>query len=150
MTEEEREERERKKGWVKARYNCTIEAVFHQLFEVVDSDVKTFNVLVRKAIYDCHQVDNDPDVFLVLPVEVNGQRVGPHVRFSRRTNSVQIDSGDSGIFTVFPRWCEDSLECKLLIDDDPDHELQYSEISQRAIGKLLFNAALYPQPITNG
>lgn len=150
MTEEEREEKERKKEWVKARYNCTIGAVFEQLFAVVDSDVNTFNKLTRKAVYECHRVESDPNVFLVLPIEVNGQRSGPNVRFSRHGNSVQIEPVDNEKFTVVSRWCEDSLECKLLFNDDPEHELLLSEISQKAIGKLLFNGAVYPEPMGGG
>ena len=141
MTEEERKEQERQKEWVKVRYNCTIKAVFSHLYDVVKSDVKAFNDLDRRMGYECIEAENTPEVFLALPIDRNHHGKDPSVRFARRTKHIQITSGDGADFTVEPQWDESGLECKLMIDGET---YSYPQISQKAIGSLLFNCATYP------
>lgn len=145
MTEEEREKLERQKDWVKARYNCTVEAIFSHLFDVVKCDVKLFNDLDRRTVYECTYAKDSTDVFLVLPIETSYGK-NPIVRFSRHNKYMQISPCEGEDFKVTPQWHEDDLECKLTIDCDPK---QYTcpQISQKAIGGLLFPESHFPSTL---
>lgn len=146
MTEEERAELERQKDWVKHRYNCTMKAVFSHLFDVVNSDVESFSELDRKTVYECTYAKNSIDVFLVLPIKRDLGR-DASVRFARHKTYIQISPGDGPDFEVTPQWDEDDLECRLLIEDKL---YTYPQISQKAIGSLLFNGAVFPSSMGGG
>ena len=47
------------------------------------------------------------------------------------------------MFIVTPRWGENALECKLFIDTNNDTAFTFPQISQRAIGELLFRPPDY-------
>ena len=141
MNEEERVEQERQEGWVKARYDCTMKSVFERLYDVVSSDITSFNELDRLKAYECLKAPDDPGVFQALPVE-RDQRDPVSVRFALHAKRIEITPVGEEPFTVTPQWDEDNLECTLFVDGESH---TYPQISQKAIGALLFNLGVYPE-----
>ena len=144
MTEEERVKQERQKEWVKTRINCTLQAVFDQLASTIKHDVKIYNDSVTNACIEADlMTDNEPRIF-VRAIQQHGD--GDYVVVKLVGTRIQVKHRDTQAFTVAPQWDEDALECKLLINEAPE-QYTYPQISQKAIGGLLFKPPIYPSSL---
>lgn len=153
MTPEERKEEERKREeWVKTRFNCTMKAVFERLFKVVKQDIETYNSLLRRQAFECVCVDNDCFKVFNIDNRHDGSSKNDVVeaRFLLRARFIEISPENKKPFTVSPRWYEDLLECKLLINDNPELTTEFPQISQKTIGHLLFHPPQWPEAIHEG
>lgn len=141
--EEEQEELERQKNWVKARLNCDLKAVFERLATTIKDDVKVYNV-ARSASIDVVYDKDEPRVY--ISAVKKGRSNGNYVELKLIGPCIQVKHGGEQVFTVTPIWEEDLLQCFLVVDDcESECERTFPQISQQAIGGLLFPTSEFPQ-----
>lgn len=143
MTEEERKELERQKDWVKHRINCTMRAVFDRLVDTIRHDVYLYNESTNGTGFE---VREDAQV-VVETVNEYGDKDYVALKLQDQDKCIEIKRRSKVMFTVKPQWDEGNLECKLFVDDEP---YTYPQISQKAIGSLLFNGAVFPSTMGGG
>ena len=128
MTEAERLERER--DWVKARFDCTVDAVFEELIAVIEFDIRTFNKRVGQREATINHVEDGKVTFS------RKERVSS-VLIKGKTIKVSITHRNSQLssFDIRPEWNEDSMDCDLIIDGE---KVSMHRASQKVIGDVLF------------
>lgn len=142
--EEEREELERQKDWVKARLNCDLKAVFERLAATIQHDVKVYNV-ARAASIDASYDKDEPRVY--ISAVQKGRSNGNYVELKLVGPCIQVKHGGDPVFSVTPEWDADRLECLLKVEDEEyECECTFPQVSQRAIGGLLFPTSEFPKP----
>ena len=144
MTIEERKEQERKqKEWVKARLNCTIKAVYTCLVTNIRYDVNIYNDSGIKPEFEVVDIDGIDGV-VIRNTTSNKYAGKDYVTVRIKDSCLEISRNEKREFTVKPKWDQAALECKLLVENDNDAPLSYPQISQKAIGGLLFKGPDYP------
>lgn len=138
MTEEE----ERQRNWVELRAACDRQGVFDQLVEVIRCDLKRFNALDpekrRSATFGHARRDRETvGIGLKTSREVLLGKDDDYVWLKSTAVAIKVYRKDVLVFEVEHTWNEKTLSCDLLIGDEV-----YSiwQISQKAIGDLLFNS----------
>ncbi|MCY4546211.1 MAG: hypothetical protein OXD39_13345 [Gemmatimonadetes bacterium] len=146
MTEEERERLERQKDWVKHRINCTTRAVFDRLVDAIKYDINTYNESDTNQFNAEDMTGGDPGLIVT---EVTSYGDPDFVTIVLKKSFIRVKHREQLLFTVTPHWNEADLECNLLIDGDPEPHT-YPQISQKAIGGLLFKGPTYPPTMGGG
>ena len=143
-TLEERKEQERKqKEWVKARIGCTMQGVLASLKSTLHYDVNTYNDSFPNNKFEVNNIDGNEGV-IISKTGDNNTVVRKYIAVRIKDSSIHVSHNEEPTFTITPRWDENSLECKLFIDTINDSAFTYPQISQRAIGELLFRPPDYP------
>ncbi|MXY97428.1 MAG: hypothetical protein F4Z29_06685 [Gemmatimonadetes bacterium] len=130
MTEEERAEQERQKGWVKARLECDYKPVFSDLVETVKHDVKVFNEAANASI----EAHYDKDDFRIYVSPIQKGRDNDYVEIKLVGKCIKVKQNDKHFVVTF-EWIESELRCRLMINKK---EYTFPQISQKALGPLLF------------
>ncbi len=139
MTEEEKAEQERQKGWVKARLGCTMRTVFNRLAMVVRHDVMAYNAEIQTNQF---KVDDLYDGTMGLMI-TSVRNAEDWIQIKAHECEIRVDRKHDLLFTITPQWVEDELECKLWINGN-DKPMTYPRISQMALGDLMFPKGKYP------
>ena len=146
MTTEEQKEQERKqKEWVKARINCTIQAVLACLVRSLRYDVNLYNESGLNTEFKVADIEGNDGVIIqdTAPREYTED---DYVTVKLQKSCIHVSRNEKKLFTVTPQWDENALECKLLVND-AETPLTYPQISQKAIGALLFKPPIYPRAL---
>ncbi len=137
---------EEHRNWVEARANCTLYDAYRQIVEAVKHDVECFNGLpdgkrpgkemfsVRETQASSFYVARDRDM-PDASESVSLFHGFDYVRINDTGRTVRVLRSQGQQFEVTPHWNERAGRCDLLIDGEPHSP---SQISQRAIGDLLF------------
>lgn len=147
MTEEEKAEQERQKDWVKHRIHCTLRTVFDRLVDAIRYDVNSYNQIDGINRFKAEDTTGgDPGLF-VSEVVQHGD--GDYVKITLMEISIEVKHREKPVFSVTPHWNEDDLECELWVDGY-NEPLTFPQVSQRAIGDLMFPKHVYPQARRGG
>lgn len=123
----------RELSWVEARFNCSIEQMFRELFDGVSRDVEVFN-LVRQTVPDVAFWIEEAASGKAFTVR-QGQAIRPTVEFSLNANEITIrDEVTSQVFSVTHTFSDEG-RCKLRIAGE---ELEQWQVRKRVLEGLLF------------
>lgn len=140
---EQKRQKRKQKEWVKARIGCTIQGVFSNLKCTLHYDVNTFNDSDPKHKFEVVDI-NGIDGVIIRKIGARRAVGNDYVTVKIKDSKIQVSQNEEPVFTVTPKWDQTALECKLLIDDDNNTPLSCPQISQRAIGEMLFQPPVYP------
>ena len=126
-------------NWVQARAECNLDAVFDALILVVKSDVDAVNSVDDKARegFRFRAVPGDNGCIEVQKC-TQGLDVVASVEFEKDPDSLSIDVhlDRNLLFSVCPRWNEESCSCDLSIGTEV---LELWQISRRALESFFFH-----------
>ena len=129
-------------GWVLARATCTLEWIFDEITNTMESDIREFNNLSPKRRYD-RRFDSSPiqdTAFEVYRVPLNAVRgrmkAGQDgILVQKAGASIKVTRDRVSLLTITPRWNEETLTCDLLVEGEP---VSIWQISQKILGNFFF------------
>ena len=131
--------------WVLARANCTLDGIFEELTNIMESDIREFNGLSPKRrverMFDSSPIrDTAFEVYRVPPNAVRGRmRAGQDgILVQKAGASIKVTRDRGSLLTITPRWNEETLTCDLLVGGKP---ISIWQISQKVLGDYLFGQA---------
>ena len=119
--------------WVRARANCTLEWIFFEITDAMESDIKEFNNLppqnrrersfdstpIRDTAFKVFRVSHENDFILVQKSHMG----------------ITVERAGDASFTITPRWNDETLTCDLLVGGK-SHSIH--QISQKLLGDFFF------------
>ena len=138
------EEENRQKNWVDLRAACTIESVFKELVETIQSDIDRFNALcgckfsLKRVSSEEVHISTDSEkvqsLFVDHKICLNINSTGIWISEQHHSNCLWKTK-----FEISLKWNSETLVCDLLIEEKP---YTIWQISQKAIGDFLFDNRL--------
>ena len=128
-------------NWVMARANCTLDRMFEELTNVMETDIERFNSLLHKTwsnrnFGSSFVRDTGFEIYQVVQNLENWIRMdGDSVLVKQTSTCIRASRSGQEVLTITPRWNEDSLTCDLMVMGKP---LSVGQISQRLLGNFFF------------